>query len=202
MNEALAPVPTTDDPIAQFSAWLDLAATSGVPEPTAMAVATASEDGMPNVRMLLLKGADERGFVFYTNLGSPKAAELTANPRASLCFYWNQIKRQVRVSGQVERVTEAEADAYFASRPLLSQIGAWASHQSQPMKDSFELERNCASVGLRFGLGKVPRPAHWSGFRVKPESIEFWHEKPFRLHERIRFTRTPDGGWANQRIFP
>lgn len=189
------------DPIAQFAEWLALASQGGVPEPTAMAVATAGADGMPNVRMLLLKGADARGFVFYTNLGSPKAAELAANPRAALCFYWNQIKRQVRVAGPVERVSDAEADAYFASRPRLSQIGAWASHQSQPMADRFELERNCAAVALRHGFGTVPRPPGWSGFRVVPESIEFWHEKPFRLHERVRFTRTKDG-WTSQWIFP
>jgi pyridoxamine 5'-phosphate oxidase len=189
------------DPIAQFAEWLGAATQGGVPEPTAMAVATAGADGMPSVRMLLLKGVDARGFVFYTNLGSPKVAELTANPRAALCFYWNQIKRQVRVSGPVERVTDAEADAYFATRPRLSQIGAWASHQSQPMADRFALERNCAAVALRFGLGAVPRPPGWSGYRVVPEVIEFWHEMPFRLHERVRFTRAP-GGWTAQRIFP
>lgn len=190
------------DPLAQFAEWFAVATQGGVPEPTAMAVATAGVDGMPNVRMLLLKGADERGFVFYTNLRSPKAAELDANPRAALCFYWNQVKRQVRVAGPVERVSDAEADAYFATRPRLSQIGAWASHQSKPMADHFELERNCASVVLRFGLGTVPRPPGWSGYRVMPESIEFWHEKPFRLHERVRFTRAKDGSWQSQWIFP
>ncbi|MBI2496674.1 MAG: pyridoxamine 5'-phosphate oxidase [Opitutae bacterium] len=194
-------LPVGPDPIARFAEWFGAATQGGVPEPTAMAVATAGADGAPNVRMLLLKGVDARGFVFYTNLASPKAAELTANPRAALCFYWNQIKRQVRVSGPVERVTDAEADAYFATRPRLSQIGAWASHQSQPMADRFELERNCAAVALRFGIGPVPRPPGWSGYRVVPESIEFWHEKPFRLHERVRFTRTR-GGWTSQRIFP
>jgi len=189
------------DPITQFGEWFAIAARAGVPEPTAMAVATASADGMPNVRMLLLKGYDQRGFVFYTNLRSPKATELTANPRAALCFYWNQIGRQVRVAGPVERVTDAEADTYFASRPRLSQLGAWASHQSQPMADSFELERNCATVALRFGVGAVPRPPGWSGYRVLPEKMEFWQEKPFRLHERIRFTRA-GAGWTTQRIFP
>jgi pyridoxamine 5'-phosphate oxidase len=189
------------DPIAQFGEWFAMAARAALPEPSAMAVATASADGMPNVRMLLLKGYDQRGFVFYTNLGSPKAAELAANPRAALCFYWNQLGRQVRVAGAVERVADAEADAYFASRPRLSQLGAWASHQSQPMADSFELERNCAAATLRFGVGPVPRPPGWSGFRVVPAMIEFWHEKPFRLHERVRFTRV-NGGWSSQRIFP
>ena len=193
--------PNGPDPIAQFAEWFKLAAQESQPEPTAMAVATAGPDGMPAVRMLLLKGFDARGFVFYTNLGSPKAADLAANPRAALCFYWNQVKRQVRVAGRVERVTDAEADAYFATRPRLSQIGAWASHQSQPMADSFELERNCAAVALRCGIGAVPRPPGWSGYRVVPEMMEFWHEKPFRLHERVRFTRTGDA-WTAQRIFP
>ena len=195
------PLPLAPDPIAKFADWLSLATQSGTPEPTAMAVATADAAGVPNVRMLLLKAIDERGFVFYTNLGSPKAAELAANPRAALCFYWDRIKRQVRVAGPVVRVADAEADAYFATRPRLSQIGAWASHQSQPMTDRFELERNCAAEVLRFGVGAVPRPPGWSGYRVVPDTMEFWQEKPFRLHERVRFTRTK-GSWAAQRIFP
>jgi pyridoxamine 5'-phosphate oxidase len=191
----------SQDPLAQFAAWFALAEKGGVPDPTAMALATAGADGMPAVRMLLLKGADERGFVFYTNLASPKAEELAANPRAALCFHWPQIKRQVRVAGPVENVPNAEADAYFATRPRLSQLGAWASHQSQPMTDALELERNCAAAALRFGLGAVPRPPGWSGYRVAPAMIEFWHEKPFRLHERVRFTRA-GGAWTAQRIFP
>jgi pyridoxamine 5'-phosphate oxidase len=189
------------DPIAQFRAWFAEAEQGGVPEPTAMAVATADASGAPSVRMLLLKGVDERGFVFYTNLESPKAYDLAARPRVALCFYWNQIKRQVRVTGPVTSVSDAEADAYFASRARLSQLGAWASHQSRPMADRFELEKNCAAEALRFGVGKVPRPPHWSGFRVAPEMIEFWHEKPFRLHERVRFTWV-GGAWTSQRIFP
>jgi pyridoxamine 5'-phosphate oxidase len=188
-------------PVAEFHRWLDEAVAAGLPEPTAMAVATVDESGAPQVRMLLLKGVDERGFVFFTNLESPKAADLVRNPAVALCFYWNQLKRQVRVNGRVERVTDAEADEYFKTRPRLSQIGAWASEQSRPMSDALELERNCAKVALQFGLGPVPRPPHWSGFRVVPHRIEFWREKPFRRHERIRFDRTGEG-WQAGRIFP
>lgn len=195
------PAPTGENPIAQFQTWLQAATDGGVPEPTAMAVATVDAHGAPQVRMLLLKGVDEHGFVFYTNLDSPKARDLAAHPRAALCFYWNQIKRQVRVTGPVTPVSDAEADAYFATRARLSQLGAWASHQSQPMADRFELEKNCAAEALRFGVGPVPRPPRWSGFRLVPERVEFWHEKPFRLHDRVLFTRAA-GGWQAQRLFP
>lgn len=198
MNPSPSPAP---DPIAQFHEWSAAAERGGVLDPTAMAVATAGADGLPNVRVVLLKGADARGFVFYTNLDSPKAVELAANPHAALCFYWPQIQRQVRVAGPADPVTAAEADAYFATRPRLSQLGAWASHQSRPLAGRFELERNCAAAALRFGVGPVSRPPHWSGFRVVPATIEFWQEQPFRLHERIRYTRTP-GGWVAQPIFP
>lgn len=189
------------DPIAEFKSWLEDATRAGVAEPTAMALATSDADGVPNVRMVLLKQADAAGFVFYTNLESPKAAELRARPLASLCFYWALLKRQVRVHGRVQPVTDAEADAYFASRARLSQIGAWASRQSQPMAHALELEQSCAGVMLRFGVGDVPRPPFWSGFRVVPDRIELWTERPFRRHERRLYTR--DGsGWEMQRLFP
>jgi pyridoxamine 5'-phosphate oxidase len=188
------------DPIAQFSAWLAAAKKKDLPEPTAMALATADSSGAPSVRMVLLKGVDERGFVFYTNLGSPKAADLAANPRAELCFFW-PIDRQVRARGAVEPVSPEEADAYFATRPRISQIGAWASQQSQPLEKYAELERAVAATALRFGVKPVPRPPHWSGFRLVPTHIEFWEQRAFRLHNRVRFTRTPDG-WSEQPLFP
>jgi pyridoxamine 5'-phosphate oxidase len=189
------------DPIAQFNSWLDDASHCGIDEPTAMALATAAPGGRPAVRMVLLKHADERGFVFYTNLGSAKAADLKANPRAELCFHWGPLTRQVRISGPVERVADAEADAYFATRPRLSQIGAWASEQSRPMQGYFALEQACARVALRFPIGAVPRPPFWSGYRVVPERIEFWKQKPFRRHERILCTRK-NGAWQEQWLFP
>ncbi|MGA3007779.1 MAG: pyridoxamine 5'-phosphate oxidase [Opitutaceae bacterium] len=190
-----------NSPIEQFTTWLDEAARSGEPEPTAMALATTDAEGSPTVRMVLLKHADARGFVFYTNLGSHKAADLAANPKAELCFYWNRLGRQVRVTGRTERVTDAEADAYFASRPRLSQLGAWASKQSQPMDGYFDLEKGCAAFALRFGLGAVPRPPFWSGYRVMPQRIEFWQQKPFRRHERKLHTCT-DGQWSEQWLYP
>ncbi len=189
------------DPIAQFQQWLRDGAECGLKEPTAMALATADAAGRPDVRMLLLKGVDERGFVFFTNLESSKAADLRANPHAALCFYWMPLGRQVRVRGAVEPVSDAEADAYFATRARLSQLGAWASRQSRPMNGYYELETEVAKVALRFPFGDIPRPPHWSGYRLVPDEIEFWTEKPFRRHERVLHTRTA-GGWQPQWLFP
>ena len=190
------------DPIAQFNSWLEDARRAGIDEPTAMAVATADLQGRPSVRMVLLKHADERGFVFYTNLESAKAAQLKVNPQAELCFYWGPLTRQIRITGPVGRTTDAEADAYFATRPLLSQIGAWASQQSRPMRGGyFELEQACARIALRYPLGAVPRPPFWSGYRVVPERIEFWKQKPFRRHERVVYIRE-GSAWQEQWLFP
>jgi pyridoxamine 5'-phosphate oxidase len=189
------------DPVKQFSEWLADATRSGEAEPTAMALATADAAGNPDVRMVLCKHADDSGFVFYTNLGSPKASDLAARPRATLCFYWGRIGRQVRVSGRTEPVSAEEADAYFASRPRLSQLGAWASKQSKPMQGYYDLEKACAAFALRYHVGTVPRPPFWSGYRVVPEKIEFWLQKPFRRHERVVHT-LENGAWRRQWLFP
>ncbi len=189
------------DPFALFDEWFAAARKAEPDDPTAMALATADASGRPSVRMVLLKAADLHGFVFYTNLNSPKAADLHANPRAALCLHWAKLERQVRIDGRVEPVTAAEADAYFASRPWLSQIGAWASRQSEPMRDRFELEQAVAMTTLRFNLGKVPRPPHWSGFRVVPERMEFWIQRPFRHHDRHLFVRDGES-WHDHWIFP
>jgi pyridoxamine 5'-phosphate oxidase len=190
-----------NDPITLFRNWFQEAIDAGLQEPSAMSLATLDADGHPDARMVLLKGVDERGFVFYTNLGSPKARALLQEPCAALCFYWDKIDKQIRVRGRADRVSDDEADAYFATRPRLSQIGAWASRQSRPMRGYFELEAEVAKTVVRFGVGEVPRPPFWSGFRVVPEQIEFWKQKPFRRHERILYTRAA-GIWQKQWLYP
>ena len=188
------------EPLAPFRRWLD-EAWKGEPNAHAMTLATTTPDGRPSARAVLLKGLDQRGFVFYTNLESRKSKELFANPHAALCFLWKSLDRQVRIEGVVEMVGDEEADAYFASRPRDSQIGAWASDQSQPLASRAELERRVDEFLRRFGAGEVPRPPYWSGFRVVPQRVEFWQEQPSRLHDRILFIREGDG-WRRERLFP
>jgi pyridoxamine 5'-phosphate oxidase len=189
------------NPIALFRVWLTAAEKSEPNDPNAMTLATATPEGVPSARMVLLKEVDERGFAFYTNLASRKATELNANSRAALCFHWKTLHRQVLVEGTVKPVDEAEADAYFASRPRMSRIGAWASQQSRPLAGRFELEKRVAEFTARFHVGSVPRPDFWSGFRLLPEQIEFWRERPFRLHDRMVYHRH-EGGWLIERLYP
>ncbi|MCA3713700.1 MAG: pyridoxamine 5'-phosphate oxidase [Phenylobacterium sp.] len=192
---------TAEDPVALFSEWLAEAVRSEVNDPNAMALATVDPDGLPDVRMVLLKDAGPDGFVFYTNLGSAKGRQLAASGKAALLFHWKSLRRQVRVRGTVSAVSVEEADAYWATRARPAQLGAWASQQSQPLPDRLAFEKAIAAYGLKFGLGKAPRPPHWSGFRITPSHIEFWRDRPFRLHERLVFEAAP-GGWTTSRLYP
>lgn len=190
-----------NEPIALFEAWLAEASASEPNDPNAMSLATVDADGMPNVRMVLLKGLDSRGFAFYTNIESDKGRELDAAGKAAALFHWKSLRRQVRVRGPVERVSDAEADAYFATRPRGSRLGAWASAQSRPLESRFALEKAVARVTARYPIGEIPRPPHWTGYRILPVSIEFWHDRQFRLHDRVRFDRAGEG-WIRTRLYP
>ena len=190
-----------EEPFALFAAWLAVAAKGEPNDPNAMALATVDGDGLPDVRMVLLKGFDTDGFVFYSHIDSAKGRELAANPKAALLFHWKSLRRQVRVRGTVSRVTDAEADAYFATRPKQAQIGAWASKQSQPLESRMAFEKAIALNAAKYAIGDVPRPPGWSGWRITPQAIEFWHDRPFRLHDRVEFTRAGEG-WEKIRMYP
>lgn len=191
----------SDDPWALFGTWMAEAEAAEPEDPNAMALATAGSDGLPDVRMVLLKGADPRGLVFYTNTGSTKGEELAQNPQAAIVLHWKSLRRQVRARGPVSRVSEAEADAYFASRHRESRIGAVASRQSRPLADRATLEAEVAALSARYGDGPVPRPETWTGFRIAPTTMEFWQNGPFRLHDRVRFVREGEG-WRRTRLYP
>ena len=206
MSEQNAPdggIAIAKDPFALFGEWLKEAEKTEPNDPNAMAVATANAAGTPDIRMVLLKSFDDRGFVFYTNKQSVKGGEIAVNPQAALNFHWKSLRRQVRVIGTVADVSEEEADAYFNSRAKDSQIGAWASAQSRPMETRFEFEKEIAKYALKYGLTKVPRPPHWSGYRVAPLHIEFWRDRPFRLHDRLVYSRdTLDAPWSTAKLYP
>src|SRR6185437_358656 len=190
-----------DDPLRLFSAWLKEASASEPRDPTAMTLATVDADGAPNARMVLLKGLDERGFVFYTNKDSQKGRELDARPAAALMFHWKSLNRQIRIRGPAEPVTDA--DAYFATRPKQAQIGAWASKQSFPLESRLAFEKAVALYAAKYAIGSVPRPPRWSGYRIVPMLIEFWHDRPFRLHDRVEFRRAAlDAPWVKTRLYP
>ena len=192
-----------NEPFVLFDAWFAEARDKEINDPSAMALATIDLDGLPNVRMVLMKGHDARGFVFYTNRQSAKGRELDASWKAAANFHWKSLRRQVRIRGIVEEATSAESDAYFASRPRDARIGAWASAQSRALESRFAFEKAIASVALKYPIGDVPRPPHWIGYRIRPVEMEFWHDRPFRLHDRVVFRRpSPEGGWTKERLFP
>ncbi|MBI1621967.1 pyridoxamine 5'-phosphate oxidase [Aquamicrobium zhengzhouense] len=189
------------EPYRLFAEWLEDATASELNDPNALALATVDPDGLPNVRMVLLKGFDEHGFVFYTNYESNKGREILSSMKAAMCFHWKSLRRQVRVRGTIEKVSDEEADTYYASRARGSRIGAWASRQSRPLEGRFALEKAVAEYTAKFAIGSIPRPPYWSGFRLVPSSIEFWHDRQFRLHDRVVFE--PDGDeWKKTRLYP
>jgi pyridoxamine 5'-phosphate oxidase len=192
-----------DEPSRLFSAWFEEAARAEPRDPTAMSLATVDADGLPNVRMVLMKGFDERGLVFYTNVDSAKGRELDESKKGALLFHWKSSNRQVRLRGPVERVADAEADAYFATRPRLAQIGAWASKQSEPLEGRLALEKAVALYTAKFALGTIPRPPYWTGYRLVPLIMEFWQDRPYRLHDRVEFRReAPAAPWRKTRLYP
>jgi pyridoxamine 5'-phosphate oxidase len=193
-----------DEPFALFDQWMADATKAEPNDPNAMALSTGDASGLPDVRMVLLKGVDPKGFVFYTNTESQKGVEILGSMKAAAVFHWKSLRRQVRVRGPLEQVTDAEADAYFASRPRASRIGAWASQQSRPLESRFALEKAVALYTAKYAIGEVPRPPHWTGFRILPTYLEFWHDRPFRLHDRVVFRRErPEGPWTTrERLYP
>ena len=192
-----------NEPFTLFAAWLREAETTEPNDPNAVALATVDKDGLPNVRMVLLKGFDSDGFVFYTNFESQKGQEILSQKKAAMCFHWKSLRRQVRLRGLVEVESDKEADEYYKTRARGSRIGAWASKQSRPLEGRFSLEKAVAEYTARYAIGDIPRPPYWSGFRIRPLSIEFWHDRQFRLHDRIEFRRdVPEGAWQKVRMYP
>ncbi|MBB4568475.1 pyridoxamine 5'-phosphate oxidase [Rhizobium leucaenae] len=192
-----------NEPFALFAAWLRDAEANEPNDPNAVALATVDKDGLPNVRMVLLKGFDSQGFVFYTNFESQKGQEILSQKKAAMCFHWKSLRRQVRLRGLVDVVSDREADDYFKTRARGSRIGAWASKQSRPLEGRFALEKAVAEYTARYAIGDIPRPSYWSGFRIRPLSIEFWHDRQFRLHDRVEFRRdVPEGAWEKVRMYP
>ena len=189
------------EPLTLFANWFGDAEKTEPNDPNAVALATVDAEGLPDVRMVLLKGYDERGFVFYTNFESAKGVEILGSMKAAMCFHWKSLRRQVRLRGPVEIVSDEEADAYYTSRARGSRIGAWASKQSRPLESRFALEKAVAEYTARHAIGDIPRPPYWSGFRIMPQTIEFWHDRPFRLHDRLVFSRDGDG-WKTTRLYP
>jgi pyridoxamine 5'-phosphate oxidase len=202
-SPARADFTEAEEPLRLFASWFDEASASEPRDPNAMSLATVDADGVPNARMVLMKGFDERGFTFYTNVESAKGRELDASRTAALLFHWKSANRQVRLRGPVQRVTDSEADAYFASRPRLAQIGAWASRQSSPLESRLAFEKAIALYTAKFAIGAIPRPPNWTGYRLTPLSIEFWEERPFRLHDRVEFRRPAVAApWIKTRLYP